>query len=460
MLARLKTPTATFGSDRSNPALMPSDVTSRYGGSLNPSNGMMSLSVLTNDSGPANSIPSSSRNTTFTSGFLPGASRNSIFSKCRMMKRRCRSAGVGTARTHTTPGRSARPRPWWAPAPRRRAPVSSGRWRAIDPASAWAGRSVRQPARATGRSTSRFVPSRRRGVSGRARTGRSHRRGRRPPPRSGRLGPPGPGPGARVRRHRCARRRGAGWRRRWMCRGRRSCPARPVSAFVIAVVADSGSLSSDPIASMTSPPSSTTSSIASRTAWTWASAELPNWVASDVARCSRRCRSCIRAVIRLSDWDAKVGNLLGSNPSASSNSGSGTIPNSLALIPEKKSAGLALPLIAFVEVAADRTLEARQSGDLQIRRDESAGAVALAGEVQLRLLGGLEEHLGAVARKAVLRVVRRVGDLGGVAVAGERAHRRHDDAGLLEHRGKGRVVRCQIGRRCLQERGLDGVPEQ
>ena len=63
------------GDPRSKPALMPSAVTSRYGGSLNPSNGMISLSVLTNDSGPANSMPSSSRNTTLTSGFLPGATR-------------------------------------------------------------------------------------------------------------------------------------------------------------------------------------------------------------------------------------------------------------------------------------------------------------------------------------------------------------------------------------------------
>src|SRR5436305_4187807 len=46
---------------------------------------MISLSVLTKASGPANSMPLPSRNLTFTSGFLPGTAENSIVAKCSVM---------------------------------------------------------------------------------------------------------------------------------------------------------------------------------------------------------------------------------------------------------------------------------------------------------------------------------------------------------------------------------------
>ena len=74
MFVSAKTPTARSGIARSNPALIPSALTSRYGGSLNPSSGITSFSVLTNSSGPANTI---SPSCTSTSGFLPGCIENS-----------------------------------------------------------------------------------------------------------------------------------------------------------------------------------------------------------------------------------------------------------------------------------------------------------------------------------------------------------------------------------------------
>ena len=82
MFSRLKTPTERLGIAMVNPASIPCAVTSRYGGSLKPSNGMTSLSVSTNFSGPLNSM-AFLRRTTFTSGFLPGTSENSNFSKWR-----------------------------------------------------------------------------------------------------------------------------------------------------------------------------------------------------------------------------------------------------------------------------------------------------------------------------------------------------------------------------------------
>ncbi len=60
------------------PARTPDGATSRNGGSLKPSSGMISLSVSTNDSGPQNSIPPK---TTSTSGLPEDPARNASRSK-------------------------------------------------------------------------------------------------------------------------------------------------------------------------------------------------------------------------------------------------------------------------------------------------------------------------------------------------------------------------------------------
>ena len=80
-----KMPIGRSGIARSKPALSPLGAMSRYGGSLNPSNGMISLSVSTNASGPRNSMPFASRSATLTSGLRPGITENSMTETCTAM---------------------------------------------------------------------------------------------------------------------------------------------------------------------------------------------------------------------------------------------------------------------------------------------------------------------------------------------------------------------------------------